>query len=75
MKKILFCILMLISASAAAREYDVVCKWADGTKDVYPQRDVWTATINQGGTIIQMRSGEIVQYSNAVQCKMVATKS
>lgn len=75
MKKILFVVLMALSASAAAREYDLVCKWADGTKEVYSQAEVWTATVSQGGTTLQLRTGEIITFSPSVQCKMVATKS
>lgn len=74
MKKILFCALMLISASASAREYNIVCKWADGTKDVYTQKEIWTASITQTGTSMTMNDGSRIEYSNAVQCKMVVTK-
>ena len=75
MKKVLFLVLMSISAGASAREYDVICKWADGTKEVYSQAEVWTATVSQGGTTIQLRTGEIITFSPSVQCKMMATKS
>lgn len=74
MKKILLLVLLAMSANASAREYNVVCKWADGTKEVYPQQEVWTARITEAGTFIQLSDGTVIAYSNAVQCKLVGTK-
>lgn len=74
MKTILFVVLMALSANAAAREYNIVCKWTDGTKEVFTQKEIWTASITQAGTSMVMNDGTRIEYSNAVQCKMVATK-
>jgi len=71
MKKIILLALLALSANASAREYDVICKWTDGTKEVYTQKEVWTVTVNQGGTTIQLNDGTRIEYSNAVQCKVV----
>lgn len=74
MKKVIFLVLLALSATASAREYRVVCKWADGSKEVYSSKEVWTASSTQAGTSIVMNDGSHVEYSNAVQCKIVVTK-
>lgn len=72
MKKVIFLVLLALSANASAREYDVVCKWSDGTKEVYSQKEVWSARVDQTGTSIEFKDGTFIRYSNAVQCKVVS---
>lgn len=74
MKKVIFLVLLALSANASAREYRVVCKWTDGSKEIYSQKEVWTASITSAGTSIVMNDGSRIEFSNAVQCKIVATK-
>lgn len=73
MKKIILLALLALSANASAREYDIVCKWTDGTKETYSRHEVWTASSNQYGTTIQLNDGTRIEYSNGVQCKIVGT--
>ena len=69
MKKILLISLLALSTQVVAGPR-VLCMWSDGSVDRYPALEVESAYTSHMGTTVKLATGDVVEYSPAVQCSI-----